>query len=145
MDRVYLGQRRQYGGAFTVYRGTRRQIGGSIFGTIGRFLRPLASKAIKAIAPTAKKAIKHVGKSALQVGLDTVSDAIEGKNVGEALATRAKGEAKRQLKQAIQSARPQTRKRKKLAPSASPPPKRRRVAKKGKQRGGKLKSDIWSG
>ena len=142
MDRVYLGQRRQYGGAFTVYRGTRRQIGGSIFSTIGRFLRPLASRAVKAIAPAAKKAIKHVGKSALQVGLDTVGDALEGKNVGEALRSRAKGEAKKQLKQAVQSVR--SRKRRSTSQrGGAPKRKRRKVTRKSGKN--PLKRDIWSG
>ena len=95
-----MGRNRQYGG-FNVYRGTRRQIGGSIFGTIGKFIRPLAARIIPALGRTAKSALKEVAKSALNVGVRTAEDALAGRNIGEAFKTHAKKEAQRQAGRAV--------------------------------------------
>lgn len=95
-----MGRNRQYGG-FNVYRGSRRQIGGGIFSTIGRFLRPIASKILPSIGRAAKTALKEVGKSALTVGAQTAQDVLQGKSVGESFKTRAQKEAKRQAGRAV--------------------------------------------
>lgn len=156
-DEFYAQPSYMSGGLFTVYSGSRRQRGGSFLGSIKKFMVParqaavrgfktagrMAVKGIKAAAKNetvrnvAKKALEH----GLMIGTNVAVDALQGRNVGEAIKERAKEHALQTLTGAqpenVVSVTPKRRKRKRsrklkqstpatAKPNIGPPAKRRR-------------------
>ena len=148
------------GGLFTIYSGSRRQRGGSFLGSVKKFIVPagrtamrgfkaagrLAVKGVKAAAKN--EAVRNVAKKALEhglmIGTNVAVDALQGRNVGEAIKERAREHALQTLTgaqpvTAAADVTPKRRKRKrsrKLKQSApatvktqtrAPPAKRRRI------------------
>ena len=93
MDRTaayYSGPSFHYsgnGGAFGVYSGSRRQRGGGIFGSLARLILPVASS-------VGKRILRQGARTAIDLTKNVVSDALEGKNVGQSI----KAHGKRGLK-----------------------------------------------
>lgn len=97
------------GGLFTVYSGSRRQRGGSFLGSVKKYIVPagrtalrgvkaagrLAVKGVKAAAKN--EAVREVAKKALEhglmIGTNVAVDALQGRNVGEAIKERAREHA----------------------------------------------------
>ena len=70
---------------------------GSIFSSLARVFIPVAKTVFKASKPIVKNAVKAVGKEALQVGVDTLSDVISGDDVKTSLKRNVKAGSKRTL------------------------------------------------
>ena len=73
---------------------------GSMFKILGRFLAPVAKTVFHASKPLLTKGAKYAGKEALQLGLDTVSDVLQGGNVKDSLKKNAKKTGTRVMAQA---------------------------------------------
>ena len=58
---------------------------GGIFRSLARVFMPIAKTVFKASKPLMKKAVKYAGKEALQVGLDTVTDVVNGNDLKTSL------------------------------------------------------------
>ena len=125
------------GGGIPFFAGSRRQFGGGIFGSITRLLMPAVKNFI---LPTASSALKSIGKSALNIGKNVAMDALQGRNIKDALIDHTKQEAVTQLENHFTDspAPPAPRKRKSgvkqkrvarsvsSATSAAPPPRKKK-------------------
>ena len=115
---------KQVGNGLPVFRGTSFQKGygiGSVFGSIGQ-----------AVLPLLKSGAKAVGKEALKSGTQFLGDILEGNNVKQAAATRAKTAGKNLFPSAVTHF------------SDSPPGERQRKRKrKTKTKSVKRKRDIF--
>ena len=106
------------GGGIPFFAGSRRQFGGGIFGSLARF-----------ILPTARRALKTIGKSALKVGKNVAADALRGRNIADALIDHSKQEALTQLENHLDSSPPPP------APRAAAAAAPRRAPRKRKSTG----------
>lgn len=125
------------GGGIPFFAGSRRQFGGGIFGSIARLVMPAVKNFI---LPTASSALKSIGKSALNIGKNVAMDALQGRNIKDALIDHTKQEAVTQLENHFTPApapAPNTRKRKstggvkqkrvaRSVSSAPPPPRKKK-------------------
>ena len=122
-------------GGYIVYGGYRRQRGAGAFGSFRKFLAPAASQAFQTVKNFAKsRQGQNLGKKIISKGVSTLgtvaADALQGRNVGEAIKERSKEAA---LQTLIGGEKPK-RKRKNLKqkkrspPSQAPPAKKRRKA-----------------
>ena len=108
------------GGVYTIYSGTRRQLGGSFFGNVKRYMAPIGQTAMRGFKTAARvttqgvkaagrltakgikaaaknKVVQDIAKKALEqgvaIGTNVAVDALQGRNVGDALKVRAKEQA----------------------------------------------------
>ena len=70
---------------------------GGIFRSLARVFMPIAKTVFKASKPLMKKAVKYAGKEALQVGLDTVTDVVNGNDLKTSLKKNVKTRSKHVL------------------------------------------------
>ena len=130
-------------GGYVVYGGYRRQRGAGAFGSFRKFLAPVASQAFQGAKNFAtSKQGRSLGRKIISKGVSTLgsvaADAIQGRNVGEAIKERSK-EAALQTLTGNNSSSGKKRKRKNLkqnkrshpsqaASHQAPPAKKRRKA-----------------
>lgn len=86
IEAIYSQPTYSGGGGIPFFAGSRRQFGGGIFGSLARL-----------VLPTAKRALKTIGKSALSVGKNVAADVLRGRNITDALIDHSKQEALTQL------------------------------------------------
>ena len=72
---------------------------GSLFSKMSLFLKPVLKGAAKAAAPVAKRTLKQLGRTGLDVVSNSLADVAEGKNVKEAFKSNIKTGAQRAKKQ----------------------------------------------
>ena len=82
-------------GGYIVYGGYRRQRGAGAFGSFRKFLAPAASQAFKGVKSFAKsRQAQKLGQKLISTGVSTLgnvaADALQGRNVGEAIKERSK-------------------------------------------------------
>lgn len=142
MNRVYIGQRRQYGGMYHPSSFGGRQTGGSLFATLGSFMKPLAGIALKALRPVAQQAAKTAGHMALAKGANVVGDIFRGRNLQQSVQKRA-GEGAQQL---VKTLKPTVKRalltsaNERIQQALKPPPQTGKGRKrKRKQKGGGCK------
>ena len=133
-------------GGYIVYGGYRRQRGAGAFGSFRKFLAPVASQAFQGVKSFVKsKQARNLGKKIVSKGASTLgsvaADALQGRNVGEAIKERSKEAALQALtgNNTSSSSSGKKRKRKNLkqkkrshssqaASHQAPPAKKRRKA-----------------
>ena len=146
------------GGSFTIYSGARRHRGGSFLGSLSRFVAPLGRQAFSGIKQLAQnKTVRNIAKQAIARGAEAAAnvtaDALQGRNVANAIKQHSREAANsvlddamasppRKLKQKkakavkvvsysipnkkTRSAANKTRGRKRKQSSSQPPPSKRR-------------------
>ena len=102
IEAIYSQPTYSGGGGIPFFAGSRRQFGGGIFGSLARL-----------VLPTATRALKTIGKSALTVGKNVAADVLQGRNIADASMDHSKQEALTQLENHL---------------GAPPPPPARRAA-----------------
>ena len=132
-------------GGYIVYGGYRRQRGAGAFGSFRKFLAPVASQAFQGVKSFVKsKQARNLGRNIVSKGVSTLgsvaADALQGRNVGEAIKERSKEAALQALTgNNTSSSSGKKRKRKNLkqkkrshssqaASHQAPPAKKRRKA-----------------
>ena len=103
------------GGGIPFFAGSRRQFGGGIFGSLARL-----------VLPTATRALKTIGKSALKVGKNVAADVLRGRNITDALIDHSKQEALTQLENHLDSPPPPPAPRAAAATAARRAPRKRK-------------------
>ena len=86
IEAIYSQPTYSGGGGIPFFAGSRRQFGGGIFGSLARL-----------VLPTATRALKSLGKSALTVGKNVAADVLQGRNIADAFIDHSKQEALTQL------------------------------------------------
>ena len=104
IEAIYSQPTYSGGGGIPFFAGSRRQFGGGIFGSLARL-----------VLPTATRALKTIGKSALTVGKNVAADVLQGRNIADAFIDHSKQEALTQLENHLGAPPP-------------PPPARRAAA-----------------
>ena len=90
------------GGSFTIYSGSRRQRGGGFLGSMKRYMAPIGRTAFKGMKSLARnKVVRNLAKQAAQKGTEVLAgaavDALQGRNLGEALRERGREVALKSL------------------------------------------------
>lgn len=103
------------GGAFTIYSGARRHRGGSLLGSLSRFVAPLGRQAFTGIRKLAQnKTVRNIAKQAIAKGAEAAAnvtaDALQGRNVADALKQHSKQAVVTVLDDTMQSPPPPPRK-----------------------------------
>lgn len=116
-------------GGFTVYGGYRRQRGGGLFGSFRKFMAPMGRQALSGIKSLARnKTVRDLAKKAAEKSAEVLAgvavDALQGRNIGEAIKERGRQAALNTIMG---------------GPETSNPPRKRKAAKSKGKRGQKLK------
>ena len=114
---------------------------GGLFSSLARMILPIGKTALRASKPLIKTAAKSIGKEALQMGVETVSDLVQGGDLKSSVKKNAKAGAKRIFKKAEDGIQKTINKRKKSGYTSFENPPRKSSAAKGKKK--KKKKTIF--
>ena len=89
-------------GGYIVYGGYRRQRGGGAFGSFRKFMAPIGRQALQGMKSLARnKTVRNIAKQAATKGAEILTtaavDALQGRNLGEALRERGREVALRTI------------------------------------------------
>ena len=135
------------GGSYTIYSGARRHRGGSFLGSLSKFMAPIGRQAFSGLKTLARnKTVRDIAKQAIVKGAEAAAnvtaDALQGRNVGNAIQEHSKEAA---LNVLANSTQPTSRKlkqnkdRSRKVSYSLPAQKRKRPAPATKSKGIKRK------